>query len=50
MPSQSQEEALTSREFFTKSEEVLAQEDLLQASEKGWGRSSTGGGVAQSKG
>ena len=27
----------TSREFLTKAETALAQEDLLQASEKGWG-------------
>ena len=37
MTSQSQEHTLTSREFFIKAEEVLAQGDLLQASEKLWG-------------
>ena len=39
MTSQSQERTLTSREFFAKAEEALAQNDLLQASEKGWGAS-----------
>ena len=37
MTSQAQEHTLTSREFFLKAEEALAQGDLLQASEKGWG-------------
>lgn len=37
MASQSQEHTLTSREFFTKAEDALAQDDLLQASEKAWG-------------
>ena len=37
MTTESQEHTLISREFFTKAEEALAQEDLLQASEKGWG-------------
>jgi len=34
---QRQEYSATSREFLTKAEAALAQEDLLQASEKGWG-------------
>ena len=37
MTSQAHEHVLTSREFLAKAEEALAQDDLLQASEKGWG-------------
>ena len=37
MTGQSQEHTLTSRGFFTKAEEALAQGELLQASEKLWG-------------
>ena len=37
MTSQAQEHTLTSREFFVKAQEALAQGDLLQASEKLWG-------------
>ena len=37
MTSQAQEHTLISREFYTKAEEALTQEDLLQASEKLWG-------------
>ena len=33
----SNEQSITSRELFVKAEEALAQDDLLQASEKGWG-------------
>lgn len=33
----SNEHSITSRELFLKAEEALAQDDLLQASEKGWG-------------
>ena len=36
MTARSQEYILTSRELLAKAEEALAQEDLLQASEKGW--------------
>ncbi len=51
MTSQSQEHTLISRGFFTKAEEALAQEDLLQASEKGWGAAAhLVKGIAQSKG
>ena len=37
MTSQSQEHTLISREFFTKAEQALAEDDLLQSSEKLWG-------------
>ena len=37
MTSQSQEHILTGQDFLAKAEEALAQDDLLQASEKGWG-------------
>jgi hypothetical protein len=37
MTNQSSEHTLVSRELFAKAEEALAQDDLLQASEKGWG-------------
>jgi hypothetical protein len=37
MTDQSSEHTLASRELFAKAEEALAQDDLLQASEKGWG-------------
>jgi Archaeal PaREP1/PaREP8 family len=37
MTSKADEYALTSREFLTKAEEALAQDDLPQASEKLWG-------------
>ena len=33
----SDQHAITSRELFVKAEEALTQDDLLQASEKGWG-------------
>ena len=33
----SDEHTITSRELFGKAEEALVQDDLLQASEKGWG-------------
>ena len=37
MTSRAVEHTLTSRELFAKAEEALAQDDLLRASEKGWG-------------
>ena len=39
MTSPAEEHRLISHEFFAKAEEALAQDDLLQASEKGWGAS-----------
>jgi uncharacterized protein (UPF0332 family) len=51
MTSRAEEHALTSRELFAKAEEALAQGDLLQASEKGWGAAAhLVKGVAQRKG
>ena len=37
MTTQAEEYTRTSRESLVKAEEALAQDDLLQASEKGWG-------------
>ncbi len=37
MTSRADEYTLTSRELLAKAQEALAQDDLLQASEKGWG-------------
>ena len=37
MTNRASEYTLTSRELLAKAEEALAQDDLLQASEKGWG-------------
>jgi hypothetical protein len=37
MSSAAEEDSVISRELLTKAEEALAQNDLLQASEKGWG-------------
>jgi hypothetical protein len=37
MTSKADEYVLTSRELLAKAEEALSQNDLLQASEKGWG-------------
>ena len=37
MTTSAEEHSLISREFMAKAEEALAQDDLLQASEKGWG-------------
>ncbi len=51
MTSQSQEHMLTGQDFLARAEEALAQDDLLQASEKGWGAAAhTVKGVAESKG
>ena len=50
MTSAAEEHLLTSHEFFAKAEEALAQDDLLQASEKGWGAAAhMVKGVAQRK-
>ena len=37
MATAAEEHSVTSRELLIKAEETLAQDDLLQASEKGWG-------------
>ena len=51
MTSRSQEHILIGQDFLARAEEALAQDDLLQASEKGWGAAAhTVKGVAESKG
>ena len=37
MTTEAEEHSITSRELLAKAEEALAEDDLLQASEKGWG-------------
>jgi hypothetical protein len=37
MATAAEEHSVISRELLTKAEEALAQDDLLQASDKGWG-------------
>ena len=49
--SPAEEHHLTSQELLTKAEEALSQDDLLQASEKGWGAAAhMVKGVAESRG
>jgi hypothetical protein len=51
MTGPAQEHGLTSRESLARAEHALAEDDLLQASEKGWGAAAhMVKGVAQSKG
>ena len=51
MAGQSQEHILIGQDFLAKAEEALAQDDLLQASEKGWGAAAhTVKGMAEIKG
>ena len=51
MTSLSQEHTLIGQDFLAKAEEALAQDDMLQASEKGWGAAAhVVKGVAESKG
>lgn len=51
MTSRADEYSLTSRELLAKAEEALAQDDLLQASEKGWGAAAhMVKGIAERKG
>ena len=51
MTTQAEEYTRTSRELLVKAEEALAQDDLLQASEKGWGAAAyIVKGIAQRRG
>ena len=51
MAGPAQAHILTGQDFLAKAEEALAQDDLLQASEKGWGAAAhTVKGVAEGKG